>query len=68
MAEVSVMPIAGGEQTRLRWRENIVIRPIFVGRFLAPLTDRVNKVLFAKVIDHMATSLRAPGQHQSGQR
>ena len=27
-AEVSVLPIAGGEQTRLLWRENIVIRPV----------------------------------------
>jgi uncharacterized protein YndB with AHSA1/START domain len=52
-AEVSVRPIAGGEQTRLLWRENIVIRPVLLGRLLAPLTDRVNEALFAKVIDEM---------------
>jgi uncharacterized protein YndB with AHSA1/START domain len=67
-AEVSVTPIAGGEQTRLLWRENIVIRPLWLGRFLAPLTDRVNQVLFAKVIEQMAASLRAPGQHPSARR
>lgn len=66
-AEVSVHPIAGGEQTQLLWRENIVIRPILLGRLLAPLMDRVNKALFAKVIDAMAAeAVRASGQHPSG--
>ena len=61
-AEVSVLPIAGGEQTRLLWRENIVIRPSFLGRLLGPLTDRVNKALFARVIDDMAAeAVRASG-------
>ena len=53
-AEVSVLPVDGGVQTRLRWRENIVIRPTFLGRLLAPLTDRLNRVLFARVVDDMA--------------
>jgi uncharacterized protein YndB with AHSA1/START domain len=53
-AEVSVLPIAGGEHTQLLWRENVVIRPISLGRLLAPVTDRVNGVLFARVIDDMA--------------
>ena len=62
-AEVSVLPIAGGTQTRLLWRENIVIRPIFIGRFLSPLTDAVNKALFTKVIHDMAAeAVRAGGQ------
>lgn len=61
-AEVRVLPIAGGEQTRLLWRENIVIRPILLGRLLAPLTDRVNRALFAKVVDAMAAeAVRTPG-------
>jgi uncharacterized protein YndB with AHSA1/START domain len=67
-AEVSVLPIAGGEATRLLWRENIVIRPNFLGRFLAPLSDRVNQALFAKVIDAMTTSLLPPRQQPSGQQ
>lgn len=66
-AEVSVLPIAGGKQTLLVWRENIVIRPIPLGRLLAPLTDRLNEALFAKVIDDMAAeAVRSSGQHPSG--
>jgi len=62
-AEVSVLPIAGGEQTRLLWRENIVIRPAVFGRFVAPLTDRLNRVLFAAVIDAMAAeAVRTSGR------
>lgn len=53
-AEVSVHPVQGGEQTRLLWRENIVIRPVLLGRLLAPLADRVNKAMFARVIGDMA--------------
>ncbi|MEP7034584.1 MAG: SRPBCC family protein [Dermatophilaceae bacterium] len=53
-AEVSVLPAANGEQTLLIWRENIVIRPVVLGRLLAPLTDRVNRALFASVVDKMA--------------
>ncbi len=53
-AEVSVVPAGNGEQTCLIWRENIVIRPVVLGRLLAPLTDRVNRALFASVVDKMA--------------
>jgi uncharacterized protein YndB with AHSA1/START domain len=52
-AEVSVRPADGG-QTRLLWRENIVIRPTLLGRLLAPVTDRFNRALFARVVDAMA--------------
>ena len=66
-AEVSVLPIAGGERTRLLWRENIVFRPILLGRLLTPLTDRFNKALFATVIDNMAAeAVRASRQHPPG--
>lgn len=65
-AEVSVLPIAG-EQTTLVWREDIVIRPIFLGRLLVPLTDRVNRAWFAKVVDAMAAeAVRASGQPAPG--
>jgi hypothetical protein len=59
--------IAGGRQTQLWWRENIVVRPTALGRFLAPLTDRVNEALFARVIDAMADeAVRASGRNASG--
>jgi uncharacterized protein YndB with AHSA1/START domain len=67
-AEVSVQPIAGGEQTRLSWRENIVIRPVALGRLLAPLIDRLNRAVFARVVDAMAAeAVRDSGQKSSGQ-
>jgi uncharacterized protein YndB with AHSA1/START domain len=67
-AEVRVLPIAGGEQTRLLWRESIVIRPTVLGRMLAPLTDRLNAALFGRVIDRMAAeAVRASGQDPAGQ-
>jgi hypothetical protein len=62
-AEVSVLPIADGKQTRLLWRENIVIRPTVLGTLIAPLTDRFNKALFATVIDAMAAeAVRTSGR------
>lgn len=64
-AEVTVTPIASGGQTRLLWRENIVIRPTRLGRWLAPLMDRVNKVVFAKVIANMATEAESAAQRGS---
>lgn len=53
-AEVRVLPVAGGTQSQLVWREDIVIRPIVLGRLLAPLADRFNRALFARVVDAMA--------------
>jgi uncharacterized protein YndB with AHSA1/START domain len=59
-AEVSVLPLAGGQQTRLWWRESIVIRPVVLGRLLSPLTDTFNRALFSRVIDAMvAEAVRA---------
>jgi hypothetical protein len=63
-----VRPIAGGKHTRLSWRENIVNAALVLGRLRARLTDRVHDALCAKVIDHVATSLRASAQCPSGQR
>jgi hypothetical protein len=60
--------VAGGEQTRLVWRENIVIRPTPVGRLLAPFTDPFNRALFTKVVDAMATeAVGAQRRNDSGQ-
>jgi len=51
----------------LLWRENIVLRPLIVGRLLAPLTDRLNEALFSKVVDDMAAeAVLAPGPQASG--
>jgi hypothetical protein len=67
-ADVSLLPIAGGRQTRLVWRENIVLRPVSLGRVMAPLTDRFNTVLFARVVDAMAAeAVRASGRDDAGQ-
>ena len=66
-AEVSVTPLADGGQTRLLWRENIVIRPTFLGRLLGPLTDRLNTALFARVVRAMAVeAVRAAGRGDPG--
>jgi uncharacterized protein YndB with AHSA1/START domain len=66
-AEVKVLPVDGGQQTRLLWRENIVIRPVIVGRLLGPLTDRLNKALVSIVVDHMmAEAVLASGRPASG--
>jgi uncharacterized protein YndB with AHSA1/START domain len=67
-AEVSVLPLSGGKHTQLLWRENIVVRPVFLGRLLTPLTDRFNKALFSRVVNAMAVeAVRAPGPSDSGQ-
>jgi len=67
-AEVSVLPVAGGEQTQLLWRENIAIRPLVIGRLLAPLTDRFTKALFAGVVDAVAAEAAGcPGRSDQGQ-
>ena len=66
-AEVSVQPLQDGEQTRLIWRENIVIRPTYLGRLLSPLTDRINKAMFTRVIADMAAeAVRAAGSAAPG--
>jgi uncharacterized protein YndB with AHSA1/START domain len=62
-AKVSVLPTAGGANTRLVWRESIVVRPVPLGRLLSPLTDRLSKVLFARVLDAMAAeAVRSAGR------
>jgi len=67
-AEVSVLPVAGGEQAQLVWRENIVVRPVVLGRLLAPLTDRINRALFSRVVGAMAAeAVRAFAQDASAQ-
>jgi uncharacterized protein YndB with AHSA1/START domain len=62
-AKVSVVPTAGGANTRLVWLESIGLRPALLGRLLAPLTDRVSRALFARVVDAMAAeAVRACGR------
>lgn len=64
-AEVRVVPLADGRQTRLLWREDIVVRPSVVGRLLAPVTDLVSRVLFTKVINDMAAEAVRISGHPS---
>jgi len=62
-AEVSVQPLHGGDQSRLLWRENIIVRPVAAGRLLAPLADRFNKALFTRVVDAMAAEAVSGSGH-----
>ncbi|MGI8718463.1 MAG: SRPBCC family protein [Lapillicoccus sp.] len=43
----------GDQQTRLSWREEIVLRPAPLGRRLAPALDPALRHLFAGVLDRM---------------
>lgn len=40
--------------TIVRWRENIVVRPVRLGRAISPVTDRFNTWLFGRALDAMA--------------
>jgi len=51
-AHVHVTAEAG--QTRVVWRERIVLRPAPVGRLVGPVSDRVNRVMFGRALDKMA--------------
>lgn len=42
-----------GPDTRLVWRERIVVRPASVGRLLGPLLDPGNKAVFGVAVDRM---------------
>lgn len=39
--------------TRLRWVEEITLRPVRVGRFLAPAVDPLNRAMFGRAVDAM---------------
>jgi len=41
-------------QTRLVWRERIVLRPRVLGRLVGPVTDPANRVMFGRALDKMA--------------
>jgi hypothetical protein len=63
-AEASVLPIGDGQQTRLLWRESIVIRPVPLGRLLAPASDRFSKALFTRVLQDMAAEAVNPSRRR----
>jgi hypothetical protein len=50
-AELHLSP--DGPDTRLVWRERIVVRPAAVGRVLGPILDPANKALFGAAVDRM---------------
>lgn len=56
-AEVAVSPAADGVggvgTTRLSWVEDITLRPTPLGRLLAPVVDRGNRLMFGRAVDAM---------------
>lgn len=42
-----------GSDTRVVWRERIVVRPAPVGRGLGPVLDPMNRLMFARALDKM---------------
>lgn len=48
-----------GNGTRVVWREEITLRPAWLGRRLAPLSDRLNVWLFGRALDRMAARAAA---------
>lgn len=49
----------GAAGTTVRWREEITVRPSWVGRPLAVFTDPVNRWLFGRALDRMTARVRA---------
>lgn len=49
----------GAAGTTVRWREEITVRPSWLGRRLGVLTDPVNRWLFGRALDRMAARVRA---------
>jgi carbon monoxide dehydrogenase subunit G len=52
-AAVSVAP--DGPGTRLRWLEDITLRPVRVGRVLAPVLDPLNRAMFGRAVGAMVS-------------
>ena len=57
-AVVTVAP--GPDGSTLRWLEEITVRPVRVGRLLAPVVDPVNRAMFGRAVDAMVA--RAEGE------
>ena len=57
-AEVQVVPL-GPASCRLEWRESIVVKPVTVGRLLAPVLDPLNRRLFASTVEAIAREATA---------
>ncbi|MEO3938249.1 SRPBCC family protein [Dermatophilaceae bacterium Soc4.6] len=60
-AEVTLEPRDGGTRTQLTWAEQIVPRPVQVGRLLARVSDPVTARLFGRAVDGMAAAATAAG-------
>lgn len=56
-ADVRVAEGAAG--TTVRWREEITVRPRWLGRRLTVVTDPVNRRLFGRALDRMVARVRA---------
>lgn len=62
-AVVSVQPRPGGAW--LEWTEDITVRPVSIGRLLAPVSDPLNRVLFGRAVAAMAGA--AEEEHRRGE-
>jgi uncharacterized protein YndB with AHSA1/START domain len=58
-AVVEVGPGAAAGHTRLRWVEDITLRPEPLGRLVAPLVDRGNVLMFGRAVDAMVAEAEA---------
>ncbi len=58
-ADVRVLPEPGG--ARVEWAEEIVLRPLVVGRRAQALTDRLGTVLFGRALDGMVAAAEQRG-------
>lgn len=61
-ASVVLEPRDGGARTQLTWTEEIVPRPVVVGRLLATVADPLTERLFGRAVDAMADEAAHPGR------
>lgn len=61
-ASVVLEPRDAGARTQLTWTEEIVPRPLAVGRLLARVADPLTERLFARAVDAMASHTQQSGR------
>ncbi|GAA1887016.1 SRPBCC family protein [Lapillicoccus jejuensis] len=61
-ADVVLEPRDAGTRTQLTWTEEIVPRPVAVGRLLAAVADPLTERLFGRAVDAMAAEAAQAGR------
>lgn len=61
-ARVEVAPGPGVGHSTVTWTEEIWVRPGWLGRRLAPVSDPVNRRLFARALDLMVAAAQRPDE------